>query len=62
MNSENKPEGTSQTSPPRHTSQNIFITFDDLAQMAGQLLDGIVQIRHCKFPFDVRKGRILKRR
>ena len=37
-------------------NQNSFITIDDLARMAEQLLDGIIQISSYKHPLSVRKG------
>ena len=37
-------------------SQNSFITIDDLAQMAEQLLDGIIRMSAYKHPLSVRKG------
>ena len=37
-------------------NKESFITIDDLAQMAKELLDGIIQISSYKHPLSVRKG------
>jgi len=42
--------------PKRNESPKSFITIDDLAHMAEELLDGIIQLSEYKHPLDVRKG------
>jgi hypothetical protein len=47
---------TKKTSPKSCQTQKSFITIDDLAQMAEQLLDGITRLSSYKHPLSVRKG------
>ena len=49
----NNVKGTSLKS---NQSQKSFITIDDLARMAEELLDGIIRLSEYKYPLDVRKG------
>ena len=45
----------------RYPSQNSFITIDDLARTAEELLNGIIRLSQYKYPLGIRKGRKFKK-
>ena len=45
--------------PKSNSRQKSFITIDDLAHMAKELLDGIIRLSKYNHPLDVRKGETL---
>ena len=47
---------TGDTKERNNKRKESFITIDDLARMAEELLDEIIRMSEYKYPLDVRKG------